>query len=84
MTIISKKKLYNINLLPRLSFSDLAVRYCRGMTPFTFRSGGSVRILTALCGLHGYQPVHAALPIAGADTFVDSFDDIGPFAQLNT
>lgn len=43
-------------------------------------TNGSVRVPAALCGLYGLKPTHGALPMAGVFPFVDSFDDIGPFA----
>ena len=53
-----------------------------GMVPLALGSdtNGSVRVPAALCGLYGLKPTHGALPMAGVFPFVDSFDDIGPFA----
>lgn len=52
------------------------------MVPISLGSdtNGSVRVPAALCGLYGLKPTHGALPMAGVFPFVDSFDDIGPFA----
>jgi aspartyl-tRNA(Asn)/glutamyl-tRNA(Gln) amidotransferase subunit A len=52
------------------------------MLPLTLGSdtNGSVRVPAALCGVYGLKPTHHALPMAGVFPFVDSFDDIGPFA----
>jgi len=53
-----------------------------GLLPLTLGSdtNGSIRVPAALCGLYGLKPTHGGLPMAGAFPFVDSFDDIGPFA----
>jgi aspartyl-tRNA(Asn)/glutamyl-tRNA(Gln) amidotransferase subunit A len=54
-----------------------------GLLPLTLGSdtNGSIRVPAALCGLYGLKPTHGTLPMAGAFPFVDSFDDIGPFAS---
>ena len=54
-----------------------------GMVPVALGSdtNGSIRVPAALCGLYGYKPAHGSLPMAGVYPFVDSFDDIGPFAR---
>jgi len=44
-------------------------------------TNGSIRVPAALCGVWGLKPTHGALPMAGVFPFVDSFDDIGPFAR---
>ncbi len=53
-----------------------------GLFPLALGSdtNGSIRIPAALCGVYGLKPTHGALPMAGVFPFVDSFDDIGPFA----
>ncbi|PZU11696.1 AtzE family amidohydrolase [Sphingomonas sp.] len=53
-----------------------------GLLPLALGSdtNGSIRIPAALCGVYGLKPTHAALPLDGVYPFVDSFDDIGPFA----
>lgn len=60
-----------------------AAAVAAGMLPFTLGSdtNGSIRIPAALCGLWGLKPSHGALPMAGVFPFVDSFDDVGPFAR---
>jgi len=53
-----------------------------GMLPLTLGSdtNGSIRVPAALCGLYGFKPAHGSLPMQGVYPFVESFDDIGPFA----
>lgn len=53
-----------------------------GMVPLALGSdtNGSIRVPAALTGLYGLKPTHGALPMGGVFPFVDSFDDIGPFA----
>jgi aspartyl-tRNA(Asn)/glutamyl-tRNA(Gln) amidotransferase subunit A len=59
-----------------------AAAVAAGLLPLTLGSdtNGSIRIPAALCGVYGLKPTHGALPMAGVAPFVDSFDDIGPFA----
>lgn len=54
-----------------------------GLLPVALGSdtNGSVRVPAALCGVYGLKPAHGSLPMAGVFPFVDSFDDIGPFAN---
>lgn len=53
-----------------------------GLLPIALGSdtNGSIRVPSALCGIYGLKPTHGGLPMAGVAPFVDSFDDIGPFA----
>ena len=53
-----------------------------GLLPLSLGSdtNGSIRVPAALCGVYGLKPTHGALPMQGVMPFVDSFDDIGPFA----
>ena len=59
-----------------------AAAVASGMLPLTLGSdtNGSIRVPAALCGLYGLKPAHGSLPMRGVYPFVDSFDDIGPFA----
>lgn len=54
-----------------------------GIVPFSLGSdtNGSIRVPSALCGTFGLKPTHGGLPMQGVYPFVDSFDDIGPFAR---
>lgn len=53
-----------------------------GLLPLALGSdtNGSIRVPASLCGVYGLKPTHGALPLEGVMPFVDSFDDIGPFA----
>lgn len=53
-----------------------------GLLPLTLGSdtNGSIRVPASLTGIFGLKPTHGALPMGGVFPFVDSFDDIGPFA----
>ncbi len=72
----------NINRLAGGSSGGSAAAVAAGMVPVALGSdtNGSIRVPAALCGLYGYKPAHGSLPMAGVYPFVDSFDDIGPFA----
>jgi AtzE family amidohydrolase len=51
--------------------------------PLTLGSdtNGSIRVPAALCGIYGLKPTHNGLPMEGVFPFVQSLDDIGPFAS---
>ncbi|MDB5444951.1 MAG: hypothetical protein JWQ97_268 [Phenylobacterium sp.] len=60
-----------------------AVAVAGGLLPFSLGSdtNGSIRIPASLCGVYGLKPTHGGLPMGGVFPFVDSLDDIGPFAR---
>ncbi|UZK66458.1 AtzE family amidohydrolase [Sphingomonas sp. M1-B02] len=70
------------NRLAGGSSGGSAAAVAAGMLPLTLGSdtNGSIRVPAALCGIYGLKPSHGALPMGGVFPFVDSFDDIGPFA----
>jgi Asp-tRNA(Asn)/Glu-tRNA(Gln) amidotransferase A subunit family amidase len=51
--------------------------------PLTLGSdtNGSIRVPAALCGIYGLKPTHNGLPLDGVFPFVESLDDVGPFAS---
>ena len=73
---------YDIDRLAGGSSGGSAAAVAAGMLPLTLGSdtNGSVRVPAALCGIYGLKPAHGSLPMGGVFPFVDSFDDIGPFA----
>ena len=73
---------HDIDRLAGGSSGGSAAAVASGMLPLTLGSdtNGSVRVPAALCGLYGLKPAHGSLPMGGVFPFVDSFDDIGPFA----
>jgi aspartyl-tRNA(Asn)/glutamyl-tRNA(Gln) amidotransferase subunit A len=73
---------HDIGRLAGGSSGGSAAAVAAGMLPLTLGSdtNGSIRVPAALCGLYGLKPAHGSLPMGGVFPFVDSFDDIGPFA----
>ncbi len=68
--------------IPGGSTSGGAVSVTDGMAAATIGSdtGGSVRIPAALCGLAGYKPTQARVPLQGAFPLSHTRDSIGPLA----
>ncbi|MFN7220611.1 MAG: amidase family protein, partial [Burkholderiales bacterium] len=68
--------------VPGGSTSGGAVSVTDGMAVATIGSdtGGSVRIPAALCGLAGFKPTQARIPLEGAFPLSHSRDSIGPLA----
>lgn len=69
--------------IPGGSTSGGAVSVTDGMAAATIGSdtGGSVRIPAALCGITGFKPTQARIPLAGAFPLSFTRDSIGPLGH---
>ena len=69
--------------IPGGSTSGGAVSVTDGMAAATIGSdtGGSVRIPSALCGITGFKPTQARIPLAGAFPLSFTRDSIGPLGH---
>jgi aspartyl-tRNA(Asn)/glutamyl-tRNA(Gln) amidotransferase subunit A len=69
--------------IPGGSTSGGAVSVTDGMAMATIGSdtGGSVRIPSALCGITGFKPTQARVPLAGAFPLSTTRDSIGPLGH---
>ena len=69
--------------IPGGSTSGGAVSVTDGMAAATIGSdtGGSVRIPSALCGITGFKPTQARVPLAGAFPLSSTRDSIGPLGN---
>jgi aspartyl-tRNA(Asn)/glutamyl-tRNA(Gln) amidotransferase subunit A len=69
--------------IPGGSSSGAAISVCDGMAAAAIGTdtGGSVRIPAALCGLVGFKPTAARIPLAGALPLSMSLDSIGPLGH---
>ena len=69
--------------IPGGSTSGGAVSVTDGMAAATIGSdtGGSVRIPSALCGITGFKPTQARVPLAGAFPLSFTRDSIGPLGH---
>ena len=69
--------------IPGGSTSGGAVSVTDGMAAATIGSdtGGSVRIPSALCGITGFKPTQARVPLAGAFPLSFTRDSIGPLGN---
>ena len=74
------------NRIPGGSTSGGAVSVTDGMAAATIGSdtGGSVRIPSALCGITGFKPTQARVPLAGAFPLSFTRDSIGPLGHSVT
>ena len=72
--------------IPGGSTSGGAVSVSDGMAAATIGSdtGGSVRIPSALCGITGFKPTQARVPLAGAFPLSFTRDSIGPLGHSVT
>ena len=69
--------------IPGGSSSGAAVSVALGIVPAAIGSdtGGSVRIPASLCGLVGFKPTAARVPLQGTVPLSASMDSIGPIAR---
>ena len=76
----------NARRIPGGSTSGGAVSVTDGMAVATIGSdtGGSVRIPAALCGIAGFKPTQARVPLAGAFPLSFTRDSIGPLGHSVT
>ena len=72
--------------VPGGSSSGAAISVTDGMAAATIGSdtGGSVRIPSALCGITGFKPTQARVPLAGAFPLSFTRDSIGPLGHSVT
>src|SRR5467141_4078720 len=68
--------------IPGGSSSGAAVSVADGMAAFALGTdtGGSVRIPAALCGIAGFKPTRARVPLGGAFPLSTTLDSVGPLA----
>ncbi len=69
--------------IPGGSSSGAAVSVCDGMAIAAIGTdtGGSVRIPAAFCGLTGFKPTQARIPLKGVLPLSKSLDSIGPLGR---
>ncbi len=69
--------------IPGGSSSGAAISVCDGMAVAAIGTdtGGSVRIPAAVCGLVGFKPTAARIPVAGTLPLSTALDSIGPLAR---
>jgi aspartyl-tRNA(Asn)/glutamyl-tRNA(Gln) amidotransferase subunit A len=68
--------------IPGGSSSGAAVSVTDGMAAFALGTdtGGSARIPAALCGITGFKPTRARVPLTGAFPLSTTLDSVGPLA----
>lgn len=68
---------------PGGSSSGSAAAVAAGMVPVAFgtQTAGSIVRPAAYCGVAGYKPTHATLPLAGIKPLAPSLDTVGVFAR---
>ncbi|XP_043726253.1 amidase 1-like [Telopea speciosissima] len=69
--------------IPGGSSSGSAVAVAAKLVDFSLGTdtGGSVRAPAAFCGIYGFRPSHAVVPISGVIPMAQSFDTVGWFAR---
>jgi len=69
--------------IPGGSSSGAAISICDGMAVAAIGTdtGGSVRIPAAFCGLTGFKPTQARIPLDGVLPLSNSLDSVGPLGR---
>ncbi|XP_042488440.1 amidase 1-like isoform X2 [Macadamia integrifolia] len=69
--------------IPGGSSSGSAVAVAAKLVDFSLGTdtGASVRVPAAFCGIYGFRPSHATVPISGVIPMSQSFDTVGWFAR---
>ncbi|XP_043719848.1 amidase 1-like [Telopea speciosissima] len=69
--------------IPGGSSSGSAVAVAAKLVDFSLGTdtGASVRVPAAFCGIYGFRPSHAIVPISGVIPMAQSFDTVGWFAR---
>jgi aspartyl-tRNA(Asn)/glutamyl-tRNA(Gln) amidotransferase subunit A len=69
--------------IPGGSSSGAAIAICEGMARIAIGSdtAGSIRAPAAYCGIVGFKPTAARVPLAGAIPLASSLDSVGPLAR---
>ena len=74
---------WNANCITGGSSAGSAAAVASGMVPLALGTdtGGSIRIPAALCGVVGFKPSFASVPLDGVFPLASSLDHVGPIAN---